>query len=49
MAEIPKTPKDLQINKLRRPATSDDYEDYMRAVLRQAMAHPDVAPSKRTH
>lgn len=49
MAETPKTPKDLMIKKLRPNAgEGDDYEQYMRAVLRQAHEHPD-RPCVRTH
>jgi hypothetical protein len=51
MAETPKAPKQtLSINfNHRRSNDHDDYEQYMRAVLRQAVKRPDVAPLKRTH
>ena len=46
MAETPKTPKCIQIKKLRpRAEGSDDYTEYMQAVLRQASEFPDK-PSK---
>lgn len=47
MAEIPKTPKNLNIKKLRPKEDGDEYAEYMQAVLRQANRFPDK-PS-RTH
>lgn len=50
MAETPKTPKDLNIKRLRPKAgEEDDYQDYMQAVLRQAKDHPEDYSGARTH
>lgn len=50
MAETPKTPKDLRINRLRAKADEgDDYQEYMQAVLRQAMAYPEKLIGVRKH
>lgn len=49
MAETPKTPKDLKLKAYRRRNSEDEYENYMQAVLKQALTHPDVALGKRTH
>ena len=50
MAAILKTPKTLKIKMGRRLTNGDDdYESYMKAVLQQAVTHPDVATAKRTH
>lgn len=50
MVETPKTPKYLQIKRLRAKADEgDDYQEYMQSVLRQAKAYPESPVSVRTH
>lgn len=50
MAETPKTPNDLKFRKLRKKSgENDDYQEYMRAVLRQANEYPDKPIGIRTH
>lgn len=50
MVETPKTPKYLQIKRLRAEADEgDDYQEYMQAKLRQAKEYPDIPIGVRTH
>ncbi|SFB99307.1 hypothetical protein SAMN04488059_101296 [Devosia psychrophila] len=50
MAETAKTPRHLNITKIRpRACDDDDYQEYMRAVLRQANKYPDKPFISRTH
>lgn len=43
MAGTRKTPKQLLLGLKTRNAVEDDYEHYMQAVLRQAIARPEVS------
>ena len=50
MVETPKTPKYLQIKRLRAEADEgDDYQEYMQAILRQAKEYPETSIGVRTH
>lgn len=50
MVETPKTPKYLQIKRLRAKADEgDDYQEYMQAILRQAKEYPETPIGVRTH
>lgn len=49
MVETPRTPKFLQIKRLRAKADEgDDYQEYMQAKLRQAKEYPDTPIRVRT-